>query len=36
MKVPIIFLLVLLLVIGIFLPASGMEFLNQIVTELKF
>jgi hydrogenase-4 component F len=36
MKVPIIFLLVILLVIGIFLPASGMVFLNQIVTELKF
>ncbi|MEI7856722.1 MAG: proton-conducting transporter membrane subunit [Methanomicrobiales archaeon] len=36
MKVPIIFLLALLLIIGIFLPAQGMEFLNQIVTELKF
>jgi hydrogenase-4 component F len=36
MKVPILFLLVLLLGIGIFLPAGGMEFLGQIVTELKF
>jgi hydrogenase-4 component F len=36
MKVPIIFLLVILLVVGIFLPANGMVFLNQIVTELKF
>lgn len=36
MKIPIIFLLALLLLIGIFLPAQGMEFLNQIVTELKF
>jgi len=36
MKVPIIFLLVLLLVIGIVLPTGGMEFLNQIVAELKF
>ena len=36
MKVPILFLLILLLVIGIFLPAGGMEFLGQIVTELKF
>ena len=36
MKVPIIFLLVILLVFGIFLPANGMVFLNQIVTELKF
>jgi len=36
MKVPIIFLLVLLLVIGIILPTGGMEFLNQIVVELKF
>ena len=36
MKVPIIFLLVLLLVIGIILPTGGMEFLNQIVAELKF
>jgi hydrogenase-4 component F len=36
MKVPIIFLLVLLLVIGIFLPAGGTGFINQIVSELKF
>ena len=36
MKVPILFLLALLLVIGIILPTGGMEFLNQIVTELKF
>jgi hydrogenase-4 component F len=36
MKIPIIFLLVLLIIIGIILPAHGMEFLNQIVTELKF
>jgi hydrogenase-4 component F len=36
MKAPILFLLALLLVIGIFLPAGGMEFLGQIVTELKF
>jgi formate hydrogenlyase subunit 3/multisubunit Na+/H+ antiporter MnhD subunit len=36
MKIPVIFLLALLLVIGILLPYSGMEFLNQIVTELKF
>jgi hydrogenase-4 component F len=36
MKVPVIFLLVLLLVIGIILPVWGLEFLNQIVTELKF
>jgi len=36
MKVPIIFLLAFLLVLGILLPASGMEFLNQIVMELKF
>jgi hydrogenase-4 component F len=36
MKVPIIFLLALLLLIGILLPAQGMEFLNQIVMELKF
>lgn len=36
MKGPIIFLLVLLFVVGIFLPTSGMVFLNQIVTELRF
>jgi hypothetical protein len=36
MKFPIFFLLALLLVIGIVLPAGGMEFLTQIVTELKF
>ena len=36
MKVPIIFLLALLLLIGILLPAQGVEFLNQIVMELKF
>ncbi len=36
MKIPIIFLLALLLIIGIVLPAGGMEFLNHIVTELKF
>ncbi len=36
MKAPIIFLLVFLIVLGIFLPTSGMEFLNQIVMELKF
>ncbi len=36
MKVPIIFLIGLLLIIGIFLPSHGMEYLNQIVMELKF
>ena len=36
MKVPIIFLLAFLLVMVIVLPAGGTEFLNQIVTELKF
>ncbi len=36
MKAPIIFLLVVLLVVGLVLPAWGMAFLNQIVTELKF
>ncbi len=36
MKIPIIFLLALLLIIGILLPHPGMEFISQIVTELKF
>ncbi|MEI8331919.1 MAG: hydrogenase membrane subunit, partial [Methanomicrobiales archaeon] len=36
MKGPIIFLLALLLLIGILLPSQGVEFLNQIVMELKF
>jgi hydrogenase-4 component F len=36
MKVPVIFLLALLLIIGIVLPHSGMDFISQIVTELKF
>ena len=36
MKLPVVFLLALLLGIGLLLPHSGMEFLNQIVTELKF
>ena len=36
MMLPVMFLLALLLVIGLVLPHSGMEFLNQIVTELKF
>lgn len=36
MKVPIILLLMLLLVIGIFLPSGITGFINQIVTELNF
>lgn len=36
MMLPVMFLLALLLIIGLVLPHSGMEFLNKIVTELKF
>ncbi|MFA5221044.1 MAG: proton-conducting transporter membrane subunit [Methanoregula sp.] len=36
MKLPIVALLALILIIGIFFPAGGTAFLNQIVTELRF
>jgi hydrogenase-4 component F len=36
MKIPIVVLLIIILAIGVLFPAGGTDFINQIVTELRF